>query len=55
MERRSGEAARGEEEGVALERVGGGPARAEAGEERRRDAEAAWLSMAASNSDEAKW
>ena len=27
----------------------------EAGEERRRDAEAAWLSMAASNSDEAKW
>jgi hypothetical protein len=27
--------ARGEEEGVALERVGGGPARAEAGEERR--------------------
>jgi len=49
------EVARGEEEGVALERVGGGPARAEAGEERRRDAEAAWLSMAASNSDEAKW
>ena len=29
------EVARGEEEGVALERVGGGPARAEAGEERR--------------------
>jgi len=54
-QRGGGEVAQGEEEGVALERVGGGPARAEAGEERRRDAEAAWLSMAASNSDEAKW
>ena len=53
-----GEVARGEEEGVALERVEGGPARAKAGEERRQGDGGTGRphrsGMAASNSDQAK-